>query len=256
MQAQYLVISILVVTLSGALKLQFAYGFLGDHVPITEFVAAALIAYAAYAFDRGVENKEDEKRDGRFRKALLLTAVLAMLGTFVLYPNPALLIPFLVAYLYAKGIGGYRLKGGSGAKNCIVAFTWSLGILIFLGSITLPIVLVCLFFFCKSFVNTVIYDVRDVDKDRAAGILTIPTLLSRPQVTTLLLGLSLVAHAVVFGAYFAGIMAGIDVLLISLVHSTFYIVAYCNRFELLRNALVDGEWILYTGYTILRDLIL
>ncbi|KUK63638.1 MAG: UbiA prenyltransferase [Methanoculleus marisnigri] len=256
MQAQHLIISIFVVTLSGALKLQFAYGFLGSHVPITEFAAAALIAYAAYAFDRGVENKEDEKRGSGFKKALLLTALIAMVGTFVLYPNPALVIPFLVAYLYAKGIGGYRLKGGSGTKNCIVALTWSLGILIFLGAVTLPVVLVCLFFFCKSFVNTVIYDVRDVDKDRMAGILTIPTILTRVQVTSLLLGLSLVAHVVVFGAYFTGLIAGIDVLLISSVHSTFYIIAYCNRFEMFRNALVDGEWILYTGYTILRDCIL
>ncbi|MDD2473157.1 MAG: hypothetical protein PHR49_04120 [Methanoculleus sp.] len=256
MQAQSLIISILVVTLSGALKLQFAYGFLGEHVPLTEFAAAALIAYSAYAFDRGVENKEDEKRGSRFRKALLVTAGIAIIGTFVLYPNPALLIPFLVAYLYAKGIGGHRLKGSSGMKNCIVALTWSLGILIFLGAVTLPIVLICLFFFCKSFVNTVIYDVRDVDKDKMAGIITIPTLLSRPQVTTLLLGISLSAHIVVFGAYFTGCIAGIDVLLISLVHSAFYIVAYCNQFEMLRNALVDGEWILYSGYTILRDLVL
>lgn len=256
MQAQGLIISILVVTLSGALKLQFAYGFLGDHVPLTEFVAAALIAYAAYAFDRGVENKEDEKRGSRFKKALLVTAVIATLGAFALYPNPALLVPFLVAYLYTKGIGGYRLKGSRGIKNCIVALTWSLGILIFLGTISLPVMLVCLFFFCKSFVNTVIYDVRDVDKDRVAGILTIPTVLSRTQVTALLLGLSLVAHLAVIGAYFSGFIAGIDVLLISSVHSTFYIIAYCNRFEMFRNALVDGEWILYTGYTILRDCVL
>ncbi len=256
MQAQDLIISILVVTLSGALKLQFAYGFLGNHVPITEFASAALIAYAAYAFDRGVENKEDEKRGSRFRKTLLVTAFIATVGAFVFYPNPALLVPFLVAYLYAKGIGGYRLKGSRGMKNCIVALTWSLGILIFLGTISLPVMLVCLFFFCKSFVNTVIYDVRDVDKDRMAGILTIPTALTRMQVTTLLLGLSLVAHVAVFGAYFSGIIAGIDVLLISSVHSTFYIVAYCNRFEMFRNALIDGEWIIYTCYTILRDCVL
>ncbi len=256
MHARQLVVSIFVVTLSGALKLQFAYGFLGDHVPIAEFAAAALIAYAAYAFDRGVENKEDEKHGSRFRKALLATALLATVGAFALYPNPALLVPFLVAYLYTKGVGGYRLKGSRGVKNCIVALTWSLGILIFLGVLTLPVVLICLFFFCKSFVNTVIYDVRDIDKDRLAGILTIPTILSRVQVTALLLGLSLVAHMAVFGAYFAGLIAGIDVLFISLAHSSFYIVAYCNHFEMLRNALVDGEWILYAGYTILRDCVL
>ncbi|MDV2482319.1 hypothetical protein F8E02_09970 [Methanoculleus sp. Wushi-C6] len=253
MQPQQLIVSILVVTLSGALKLQFAYGFLGDHVPITEFFAIALIAYAAYAFDRGVENKEDEKRGSGFRKALLVTAVLATIGAFALYPNPALLVPFLVAYLYAKGIGGYRLKGSMGVKNCIVALTWSLSILIFLGTFSLPVMLVCLFFFCKSFVNTVIYDVRDVEKDRSAGILTIPTILSRVQVTALLLGLSLIAHTAVFGAYFAGLIAGIDVLFISLIHSSFYIVAYCNHFEMFRNAFVDGEWIIYAGYTILRD---
>jgi 4-hydroxybenzoate polyprenyltransferase len=253
MQTQQLIVSILVVTLSGALKLQFAYGFLGDHVPITEFAAIALIAYAAYAFDRGVENKEDEKRGSGFKKGLLATAVLATVGAFALYPNPALIVPFLVAYLYTKGIGGFRLKGSMGAKNCIVALTWSLSILIFLGTFSVPVMLVCLFFFCKSFVNTVIYDVRDVEKDRMAGILTIPTMLTRAQVTILLFGLSLAAHMVVIGAYFSGFIVGIDVLFISLIHSSFYIVAYCNKLEMFRNAFVDGEWILYTGYTILRD---
>jgi 4-hydroxybenzoate polyprenyltransferase len=253
MQNHHLIFSIFVVSLSGALKLQFAYGFLGDHVPVSKLAAAALIAYAAYAFDRGVDNKEDEKRGDLFKKILLVTALIASVGAFVLYPNPALLIPFIIAYLYAKGIWGYRLKGSKGMKNCIVALSWSLGIVIFLGICSLPVALICLFFFCKSFVNTVIYDIRDVERDRTAGIMTIPVVMSKSQVTVFLLALSLIGHMVVVGAFTAGLLAGVDVLLLSTMHSTFYIILYSNRFEMFRNTLVDGEWILYAGYTILRD---
>jgi len=208
MRIRDLILSIIIVSLSGALKLQFAYDFLGDRVPLSKFIAAALIACAAYAFDRGVDNKEDEARESIFKKLLLGSVILCTIASFVLYPNPALLIPFLIAYMYTKGLKGHRLKGGMGVKNVVVALTWSLGIIIILGIYSLPVLLLCVFFFCKSFVNTVIYDVRDIEQDRTAGITTIPTVMTVSQLTIFLLLLSLAAHITVLGAYSYGLIGG------------------------------------------------
>jgi 4-hydroxybenzoate polyprenyltransferase len=251
-----LIYSILIVSLSGACKLRFAYEFLGFQIPMSHFIVAALVTYAAYAFDRGVENKEDEKRGERFKKAMIVTAIISLLVSFVLFPNPLLLLPFIIAYLYTRGIGGFRLKGGKGVKNAIVAFTFSLGTIIFVWVFSLPALIVYLFFFCKSFVNTIIYDVRDIEKDRQAGILTIPTLLGTQQLRAFLIGVAAVAHLILIAGWSVGWIAGIDVILLSSVHTILYIIRYSSGFEVLRNTLVDGEWMIYAGYTLLRDVFL
>jgi 4-hydroxybenzoate polyprenyltransferase len=253
--SQYLplVYSIGIVSLSGALKLTFAYAFLDMVIPLNQFIVAALVTYAAYAFDRGIENKEDENRSIFFKKILIYTAILSLLISFILFPNPVLAIPFLIAYLYTKGIRGYRLKGGCGGKNTIVAFTFALGMVILMGIYSIPALMIYFFFFCKSFVNTILYDVRDVEKDRAAGIATIPTILKTFELKTFLLTISFLAHIVLISGYILGMVTGIDVILLSTIHGTFYILRYSGNYAVLRNTLVDGEWILYTLYTILRD---
>ncbi|RXE55270.1 hypothetical protein ABH15_10830 [Methanoculleus taiwanensis] len=253
MQGLNLLYSILIVSLSGGLKVQFAYELLGYAVPLNQVAAAFLVTYAAYAFDRGVDNKEDEERGKLFKKVLLWSAILCTIASLILFPNPALLIPFLIAYLYAKGIRGFRLKGGAGVKNAVVAFTWSLLMVILLGIFSIPAMLLYMFFFSKSFVNTVIYDVRDIENDARAGIQTIPTRLKKPQLITLLVTVTVMAHGAVLYAYSCGLLANVDVILISSLHSIFYILRYCNDCEMLRNTLVDGEWILYQGIQIFRD---
>ncbi|KUG20962.1 MAG: hypothetical protein KO206_01505 [Methanomicrobiaceae archaeon] len=256
MQDLGLIFSLVMVSVSGAVMLHFGYEFLGGSIPFTHFIAAALIAFAAYAFDRGIENREDESRQAEFRRLLLAAAISSVIVSFMLFPNPALLIPFLIAYLYTKGIRGYRLKGGIGVKNAVVAFTWTLGVLIFLGVFTLPALLLCGFFFTKSFVNTVIYDVRDIARDRMAGIATLPVLLTAPQLRLFLLSINLTAHAAALLGYFAGFFMGIRIIAISTIHSTLYILLYCNKFSCMRDVMVDGEWILYAGYMIFLDCLL
>lgn len=256
--AEYLPLlySLLIVSVSGALKLRFAYTFLGMQIPASHFVAAALITFAAYAFDRGIENKEDDRRSERQKQVLIGCAVLCILISIILFPNPALLLPFLIAFFYTKGVSGFRLKGGFGIKNCVVAFTFALGMMIFIGVFSFPALLVYLFFFSKSFINTIIYDVRDVQKDTAAGISTIPAVLKPFQLLMLLLAISCCAHFLLIAGYLKGIFTGGGVLILSSIHSTVYILLYTGRCGVLRNTLVDGEWIWYTCYTILRDWLL
>jgi 4-hydroxybenzoate polyprenyltransferase len=248
-----LIYSIIIVSFSGALKLYFAYGFLGMAVPVTYFIAAGCIAYAAYAYDRGVDCCEDEWRAARLKKLLLYSAAASIVVSFILFPNPLMTLPFIIAYLYAKGIGGYRLKGGYGIKNGVVALTWSLGIVIFIGSTSLASLMVYSFFFCKSFINTVLYDVRDIVRDRLAGIMTLPAILSERKLTGLLMGLNITAHVFLLCGYLVGFIALPDLVLISAVHSSLYIGHFIKGNNRFRNTLVDGEWIWYGGYMILRD---
>ena len=137
-----------------------------------------------------------------------------------------------------------------------MAFSWSLGIVIFLGVGSVSALLVYIFFFVKSFVNTVIYDVRDIERDTMAGIATLPSMLGFTHLKLFLGALSVGIHGLVLCAYYAGLIAGGDVILLSLLHSSTYICLYCSRRDKFRNTLVDGEWVLYGGYVILRDFLL
>ncbi len=251
-----LIYSIVVVSLSGALKLHFAYEFLGQTIPLHYFAVAVLVTYASYAFDRGVGCSEDEDRSDLFKKGLLVSAALATLLSFVLFGNLLLAIPFIIGYLYARGIGGFRLKGGYGVKNCVVAFTWASTMPIFLGDLSITALLVYFFFFSKSFVNTILYDVRDVENDRAAGIATIPALLSTTRLRVVLILICALSHCILIGAALGGMLAGADILVLSAVHSLGYILIYSGKCDVLRNTIVDGEWILYALYSIFRAVFL
>jgi hypothetical protein len=247
-----LIYSIFIVSLSGALKLHFAYTFLGQTIPLHFFIVAILVTYASYAFDRGVSCSEDEERSDRFKKMLLASAVIATIISFVLFANILLAVPYIIGYLYARGIGGYRLKGGYGVKNAVVALTWASTMPIFLGDLSITGLLVYGFFFSKSFVNTILYDVRDTESDREAGIATIPTLMPVKNLRTMLILISAASHCVLIAAALGGLLAGADILVLSALHSLGYIIIYSGKCEFLRNTLVDGEWILYALYSIFR----
>ncbi|MDG6256517.1 MAG: hypothetical protein QCH35_02850 [Methanomicrobiaceae archaeon] len=251
-----LISSIAVVALSGALKLHFAYEFLGRTLPLHSFIVAILVTYASYAFDRGVGCSEDEERSGLFKSALLVSAVIATILSFVLFANILLAVPYIIGYLYARGIGGHRLKGGYGVKNAVVALTWASTMPIFLCDLSFAGLLVYLFFFSKSFVNTIIYDVRDAERDREAGIATIPTLMSKTRLRALLILISAATHCILIAAALGGMLACADILVLSALHSLGYIIIYSGACNVLRNTLVDGEWILYTLYSSFRAVFL
>ncbi|KQC02949.1 MAG: hypothetical protein APR53_01910 [Methanoculleus sp. SDB] len=250
-----LITSILIVSLSGSLKVYFAVLFLGMPVSFAAVAVGGLITFSAYAFDRAVPNSEDEQRSGEVRKMLIAFALISFVLCFVLWPSPALLSPFLIAYAYSKGIAGFRLKGGAGVKNAVVGLTWSVLLVVLIGRFDPAALLVYAFFFVKSFVNTAVYDVRDIIADRAAGIRTLPTVLSVGRLRALLLGMTLLVHGAMLAAWYSGLYTGADILLASALHTCGYILIYTTGYAAWRNTLVDGEWMIYGGYSILRALL-
>jgi 4-hydroxybenzoate polyprenyltransferase len=98
--------------------------------------------------------------------------------------------------------------------------------------------------------------VRDVESDARAGIRTIPTLLKKPHLVLFLVTVTAAAHGLIIYAYTCGLLPQIGIVLISSLHSVFYILRYCSRCEFLRNTLVDGEWIIYQGIVIFRDFLM
>lgn len=86
---------------------------------------------------------------------------------------PLLLIT--VGVLYSCGLKfkekTFRLKAGCGVKNAVIGLSWSLSITLSLKTFDFSIFS---FYFLKLFVNSAIFDLKDVDRDE---ILTLPKLL-------------------------------------------------------------------------------
>ncbi|VVB88073.1 1,4-dihydroxy-2-naphthoate octaprenyltransferase [uncultured archaeon] len=202
--------SSVLIAISGVFRLRIASLFLGISPGIFIYLAVFLIIYATYTFDRTLESKEDkinkkELISSRKDIALALCLISLATGCLILSLENLLLIallPVIIGYIYGKGLRiGQRvlkLKGNFGMKNLTVSITWG----IFLSGIVqhwadssyiVPLFILP-FITVKSFINTVIWDFRDVKGDAAAGIKTLPIYLGEKKASRLLQVMHVVLH--------------------------------------------------------------
>lgn len=214
--------SSILVAFSGALRIHIAFLLLHIQSSIQTCIAGSLIIYTVYTIDRALESEEDTvnrtELKGSNKKIGLAVSLLAfMIGTYILAKEGMLalaFVPLITGYLYSKGIKigkfALKLKGGLGMKNIIVGITWGIFITGLAGSgcgnLT-PIVLVFIFFGVKLFINSAIYDFRDVKGDTLAGIKTLPVSLGIQKTRNLLSAMHLLSHLALGIALIHGILA-------------------------------------------------
>ncbi|TGC08965.1 UbiA family prenyltransferase [Methanolobus halotolerans] len=206
----YLLKSSLLVSISGAFRIYIAFLLIQAECVALHCIAGALIIYAVYTLDRAMDTEEDtvnrtELKGASAKFALFVALICFIIGAFVLATDNLLTIAFLplvTGYLYTKGLifGKFRLrlKGSMGVKNTVVGLTWGAFIAGIAGSSAenmLPTLLVFLFFGTKLFVNSAVYDFKDVKGDFMAGIRTLPVSLGEKNTRKLLLFMHLVSHS-------------------------------------------------------------
>jgi 4-hydroxybenzoate polyprenyltransferase len=172
----------IVVAVSGVFRIYIAFLLLGVKPEILICIAGGLVVYTVYTLDRTLESREDavnrsEFTDARRDVALVVSLFVFAVGAYLLFAENLYAIAFLplvTGYLYGKGVkvGGVRLKlkGGFGVKNLVVAFTWGAfitGIVAGVKPAGFHYCFVFLFFTCKLFINSVIYDFKDARGDFA-----------------------------------------------------------------------------------------
>lgn len=198
------------VAISGIFRLHIAFLFLGIAPEILIYLAGFLVIYSTYTFDRALDSDEDKinrKELATARKdiAVFVCLVSIIIGTIILYREGLVFmafLPFVTGYVYSKGIsvGGYKLKlkGNFGVKNIIVSFTWGIfiaGIAHHMAGDYTAFIVVFPFFMIKSFINTVIWDFRDVIGDGVAGIKTLPIWLGEKKTRGLLQVMHITLHS-------------------------------------------------------------
>ncbi|HOW15501.1 UbiA family prenyltransferase [Methanosarcina sp.] len=256
--------SSILVAFSGALRIHLAFLLLNIQSSMLTCVAGGLIIYTVYTLDRALESEEDsvnrKELNGSNKKVGLRVSLLAfVIGTYILAKEGAFelaFIPFVTGYLYSKGIKvgrlALKLKGGLGIKNIVVGLTWGIFIAGLAGrgyGNLVPVVMVFIFFGVKLFINSAIYDFKDIKGDTLAGIKTLPVSLGTRKTRNLLLAMHLLSHLIIGIALIHGILAFEPlIVLYSFVCGLICIQKFTNpgneefpSQKLERTFLVDGE---------------
>lgn len=251
-----LLLSSILVAFSGAWRVRIASLLLQTNGDALTCVASGLIIYSVYILDRALESKEDSinlaELDGSNKKVgLLFSLITFSIGSFIFFKEGLIalaFLPFVTGFLYSKGIkvGGHtlKLKGSLGMKNLIVGLTWGTSIVFVAGKgcvNTLPFIFVFLFFGVKLFINSVIYDFKDVKGDLIAGIKTLPVSLGPSKTRELLTVLHVVSHTVIGAALLFGFIAFEPVMVAYSFLCGFACIWTKKDMKLERTLLVDGE---------------
>ena len=258
----------ILLALSGVFRIYIASLFLGIEPGILIYFAGFLIVYATYTFDRALGGEEDkinrkELVSSRRDIALFLCLISLIVGSFIFYQEDLIWIAFLpiaIGYIYSKGLrlGRHRLKlkGSLGMKNLTVSLTWGTfisGIVQRWTNSELVILFIFPFFTIKSFINTVIYDFKDVEGDKAAGVRTLPICLGEKMTRKLLQSMHILLHTwMAFAMFTELIRFEIIILFIvsfnGIIYTCFYTkpspVDEAKLRKKLRDTLVHGEFIL------------
>jgi len=171
-----------------------------------------------------------------------------------------LLIPLWVAIVYSVRLSPNlpRVKDIFVAKSLAVtaSLVFSTLLLAYICSRNNFLVLFWGYFlFLKIFINTTLFDVRDVSGDRKVGVRTIPAVLGVKKTRMLLLSLnSLLIPWVIISLYLHLFVSALPLLLFCIFYGYWYILHFCRpekKFSFSYDVLVDGEWMILSVLFIL-----
>ena len=232
-----------------------------------------LVTFSVYNLNRKTDEDEDEinhfKRYAftkKYAKVLmnlsLATYIVAFLiaGMYGIMAVVITAIPLVNGILYSipflpRGFRYRRLKDIPFVKNIIVGIAWAVPVALLpvlcaglpLGEMTIA---VGLFFFLLSFIDSTVFDIRDVKGDAETGVQTIPVILGIKKTRILLSVMNLAGIGIILilcNGYLSlvemAIIAGIAMYVQS------YIIFF-NGAELSRvlyDLLADGQYLLLGG---------
>lgn len=188
-----------------------------------------LITFSVYNINRKTDEKEDfinhikrfefTKKFGQFLFLISIVAYLFALiiaGTYGIINLIITLIPLIFGSLYSVPIlsSDYkyrRLKEIPVIKNVIVGIAWAippafLPTYIASRSPTSLTLIICLFFYSLAFINSTLFDMRDVDGDRLAGVYTIPVIIGISKTILLLSIINGILGAIIIFTYYSKVI--------------------------------------------------
>ncbi|CAD6492273.1 MAG: UbiA prenyltransferase family protein [Candidatus Argoarchaeum ethanivorans] len=258
-----LTISSIFIAITGSLLPYFSFLLYGVRVDFKLLLASGLLTFTVYNLDKLTGIEEDlvnvperagfiEKNKKSVTFATIAAYIVALFLSFLQNPFAIFIIlfPFCIGIVYSIKISNFRLKDITGIKNIVVALCWAvIGAFIPLAISFRDfsvISLIFYFFFTKLFINTVLFDVRDIKGDKMNGVKTIPVVFGRKRTKNILLTLNSTLIPWLVYSYLSGCFhIYFIVLVFSIGHGYWYILYFCREENTGKSLdlLVDGEWI-------------
>lgn len=271
--------SSLFTAINGFLRTYYSFLLFGVFIKWDLLLATFLMIFAVYCMNNLIDKEEDEINSPekanfvkRNKKILGFAVAFSYFTAIILgfleniFAVLILLFPLFAGIIYSIQISPKipRLKDIFGVKSLTVALSWAVGtaLLPSINSSNIHIVVIILmfyFFFVKSFVTTVLLDVRDLKGDKKNGIITIPVGIGKPKTKKVLslFALSLVpviSLLLVYGLSFGHFIT----ITFSMANSYWYIHYICNNDNIsgqVIQLLVHGEWFFVLGLFFILEMI-
>ncbi|HPJ83752.1 MAG TPA: UbiA family prenyltransferase [Methanothrix sp.] len=261
----FLAVSSIFIGGTGFFKTYIGYVLLGEPPGILTCMIVFLVSFSVYSLDKIADLDKDvvnmpQRRSFLYgRKRLVLSCslaayALAFILTLLSTPIaiPIVLLPLVANAFYGTKLlpGVPRLKDIPVMKNVVVASIWALITTLMPAlSVGCPgafnIASVLYFMFVKTFVDTVLYDMRDVEGDRLNGVRTIPVMLGTRRTTVLLLAVNSTLLSLL--PFMHGDVRLFTAVLIA--YGFACILYFMNKRDpLVLDFLVEGEWMLATFF--------
>ncbi|MEM2097824.1 MAG: UbiA family prenyltransferase [Methanothrix sp.] len=255
----FLAVTSLFIGGTGFFKTYMASVLLGIKPSTTICLAVFLVSFSVYTLDklvdldRDVSNMPARKQVLYSRRRIfLILALSAYFGAAIImaYVRPAALplvfVPVIANAFYGMRLLPWlpRLKDIPVMKNIVVGSAWAVVtvlIPVIHSGHTATYLLVLYFIFIKTFIDTVLYDIRDVAGDRISGVRTMPVILGETPTVLLLLILNTTILPV--SLLLPG--DGREIALALTIYGYAYI-AYLRRRRnpVVLDLLVEGEWMM------------
>ena len=222
---------------------------------VTSFCLVTLSVYSLNIvtdFEEDAINKPDYKKLQNKKMLIIFFSFISyisalIIGAFVnLKSILVLLIPFITGLFYSIKIRGFRLKNLFIGKNLTVSISWALeaSLLPYVIKASKVAVFLILFIFIKGMINTILFDLRDVEGDEKAGIETIPVKLGERKTLWLLLILNTsILPLIILARNLVNSLIFFIIFLYGYVYITYFYSHQAHKS--LYGLLIDDEWILW-----------
>lgn len=248
------------------------------------FIYAFLVMFSVYRINKILELKEDvvNRPDrvaylaGSGKKMLIygvpaityaLALVIAFMSNAYVFAITVISFLWIVAYTlefpgWLQRIVGYpKIKAIPVIKTIYSAIAWgALGvaaIFFFKPEISTALFIPFLFVFLRLFINTNIFDMRDVQGDKKSGIKTIPVIIGLKKTQSLQYALNLAVIFLLASWVFLGLVPKSSVALLAACFFAFYYIGKSTdpRFDknFLCDVLTDGEAALWIPLSLIAS---
>lgn len=259
---EYLISSKIFLGLNSLFVIVFSSQLYGLELKPQILIISFLVTFSVYNFNQITDRVEDKinkpdissTRNYIYIILSVISLVLSFLisAVFEVKTIPIISLTYLFGVIYSfkliKSIP--RLKEIVGVKSITVAFCWS-----FTGSL-LPasfktvkleiIILTFIYIFIQIFINTILFDIMDMDGDKISGLTTIPIKLGLNMTKKILIMINSFLVLWIMYCISRGIfMQRIYALIFSTIYSYLLILTFWkgNQSRVFVNVAVDGEWI-------------